>query len=235
VRFYAYLQQLVDRDITVLLNMLDAQGLTQNTLIFRLADHGEMALSHGLVEKGFNAYDESINVPLIISNPQLFPSPVMTRELAGHVDLLPTVASVAGVLDQYPGRFKGLDLSPLFTAPDQSLRDAIHFTFDDVTEEMLRGMPSGLPCFIRALRTKRWLYAVYYPKDGSQFECELYDLEKDPDEKLNLANPAYLKTLQGQDREELQRRLRELNTQLIQVMKTSGTTPSGFTWPESWA
>jgi arylsulfatase A-like enzyme len=230
VQFYAYLQRLVDKDIMTLLDTLEAQGLTDSTVIFRLADHGEQALSHGLVEKSFNAYDETINVPLIISNPRLFPSPVVTRELAGHIDLLPTVASVAGVLDQYAGRFKGIDLSPLFTAPDQPLQEAIHFTFDDIPPEM--EVPSGTPCYIRALRTKGWLYAAYYTADGATFEYELYDLDADPDEKLNLASPTRLEGLERKEREELAQRLREMNTRLVRAMEAYGTTPSGFTWPE---
>ena len=40
------------------------------------ADHGEMGLSHGgLRQKMFNAYEETIRVPLVVSNPVLFPEP----------------------------------------------------------------------------------------------------------------------------------------------------------------
>jgi len=227
VQFYAYLQQVVDRDIMTLLDTVDSEGFTDNTLIFRMADHGEMALSHGLLEKTYNAYDETINVPLIISNPQLFPSPVVTRELAGHIDLLPTVASVAGVLDQYKHKFKGIDLSPLFTAPDQSLQEAIHFTFDDKGMEPLIKISSDTPRYIRALRTKDWLYAAYYgyTKGGPVFDYELYDLENDPDEKINLAHPVH-------STPESKQKLRDMNTQLIKAMYTYGTTPRGFDWPK---
>ncbi|HLM42848.1 MAG TPA: sulfatase-like hydrolase/transferase, partial [Myxococcaceae bacterium] len=227
VQFYAYLQQVVDRDIMTLLDTVDSEGFTDNTLIFRMADHGEMALSHGLLEKTYNAYDETINVPLIISNPQLFPSPVVTRELAGHIDLLPTVASVAGVLDQYKHKFKGIDLSPLFTAPDQSLQEAIHFTFDDKGMEPLIKISSDTPRYIRALRTKDWLYGAYYgyTKGGPVFDYELYDLENDPDEKINLAHPVHRTP-------ESKQKLRDMNTQLIKAMYTYGTTPRGFDWPK---
>lgn len=221
-QFYAYLQQLVDRDINTLLDALKAQGFQDNTLIFRLADHGEMAMSHGLVEKTFNAYDETLNVPLIISNPALFPSPVVTRELAGHIDLLPTLASVAGVLGNYTGQFKGIDLSPLFTAPDEPLQDSIHFTFDD--QALAGGMPATMPSHIRALRTKEWLYAAYFTANGSAFEYELYDLTRDPDEKTNLANPKNITP-------DSKAQLFKINRHLIQKMKANGTTPSGFTWP----
>ncbi len=61
----------------------------------RCADHGEMGLSHGgLRQKAFNAYEETINVPIVVSNPVLFPKPVETDALASLVDLLPTVLSL---------------------------------------------------------------------------------------------------------------------------------------------
>jgi choline-sulfatase len=221
-QFYAYLQTLVDQDIQTLLDTLDHCGFTQNTLIFRLADHGEMAMSHGLVEKTFNAYDETLNVPLIISNPQLFPAPVVTKELAGHIDLLPTLASVAGVLDTYKDTLKGIDLSPLFTAPDASLQHSVHFTFDDTA--LAGGMPATTPGHIRALRTKEWLYAAYFTETGSAFEYELYDLVNDRDQLTNLASSKFITP-------DSQKQLVEMNHQLIKRMKHYGTTPGGFSWP----
>jgi choline-sulfatase len=226
VNFYAYLQKLVDQDIEALLCKLDELGLTDNTIIFRFSDHGEMALSHGLIEKAFNAYEETIHIPLIISNPQLFPEPRETPALASLIDLLPTVASIAGVLDQYPGQFKGVDLSSLFSTPDQDVQSCIHFTFDD---SALGTPPAGTPWHIRALREKDWLYAAYFA-DGSSggnppaMAYELYDLRNDPEQTKNLASPEHITP---ESRKELDR----LNLKLIEVMKQDGTMP-GFNWPE---
>lgn len=216
-RFYAYLQMLVDQDIQILLDALDKAGVTDNTIIFRFSDHGEMGLSHGLVEKAFNAYEETIHVPLIVSNPQLFPEGRRTEALAGLIDLLPTVASIVGVLDQYPGKFRGVDLTPLFSEPGCDVQDSVHFTFNDTG----LGTPAGLPWQIRALREKDWLYAAYYfvdDQNAAVFEYELYDLRNDPDETKNLANPKYAtpESLAELDR---------LNRKLIEVMYKNGTMP----------
>ena len=80
VNFYAYLQQHVDAQIGTVLDALDNNpGLADKTLIFRVADHGELGLSHGgLRQKMFNVYEEMLNVPLIVSNPVLFPNGVET-------------------------------------------------------------------------------------------------------------------------------------------------------------
>ena len=80
VNFYAHLHRLVDAKIGRLVAALggadDPASLRARTVVVRCADHGEMGLSHGgLRQKTFNVYEETINVPLVISNPVLFGRP----------------------------------------------------------------------------------------------------------------------------------------------------------------
>ena len=84
VNFYAHLHRVVDAQVGRLLDALgdpaDPGSLRSRTVIFRCADHGEMGLSHGgLRQKAFNAYEETIHVPMVISNPVLFPRPDRDR------------------------------------------------------------------------------------------------------------------------------------------------------------
>lgn len=71
VNFYAYLHKVVDQHIGTVLDALDEWDLTDDTIVLRLADHGEMGLSHGLRQKSYNVYEETIHVPLIAYNPRL--------------------------------------------------------------------------------------------------------------------------------------------------------------------
>ena len=101
VNFYAHLHRVVDEKLGRVLAALgdpgDPGSLRSRTLIFRCADHGEMGLSHGgLRQKAFNAYEETIHIPLVVSNPVLFPKPVETDALASLVDVLPTIAKRRG-------------------------------------------------------------------------------------------------------------------------------------------
>jgi arylsulfatase A-like enzyme len=67
------------------------------------SDHGDLLGAHGdLHQKWYMAYDEAVHVPLIISNPRLFPEPQSTHTLTGHTDLLPTLLGLAG-LDAWSG------------------------------------------------------------------------------------------------------------------------------------
>ena len=65
----------------------DPGSLRSRTVVVRCADHGEMGLSHGgLRQKAFNAYEETIHIPLVISNPVLFPERSETDALQRRYD-----------------------------------------------------------------------------------------------------------------------------------------------------
>ena len=77
---------------------LDSLKLTDDTVVVRTADHGEMGQTHGGQRgKEFNMYRESINVPLVYSNPRLWPKPVVSSALVSHVDFVPTMAKLLGL------------------------------------------------------------------------------------------------------------------------------------------
>ena len=67
------------------------------------------------------------------------------------------------------------------------MRDAVLFTYDDHQAGTAFQNVSGQPNRIRCVRDSRWKYAVYLdPSGDTPPEFELYDLESDPDEALNL-------------------------------------------------
>ena len=115
VNFYAHLCSLVDAKIGRLLAALgdpaDPGSLRTRTIVFRTSDHGEMGLAHGgLRQKMFNAYEETLRVPLVVSNPLLFEGGAQTDAPASLIDLMPTFATLAG---GDAGDHSGIDLTPL--------------------------------------------------------------------------------------------------------------------------
>jgi arylsulfatase A-like enzyme len=219
-RFYAYLNQQVDAQILKLLNALDAQGLTNDTIIVRSSDHGELAMSHGRMrQKFYNAYRESLSVPLIISNPLLYPQPQSTDALASLIDVLPTLASLTGVPEPEQYGFQGRDLSPILADPGATVQDVLHFTYEDDV------FPVKAADCIRAIVEPDWKYAVYYdPFSGAPTEYEMYDLRQDPLEMTNLAHASHASPASDAHRARLHRRL-------IDVMEANGTTPDEIGWP----
>jgi arylsulfatase A-like enzyme len=221
-RFYAYLNQQVDAQILKLLDALDVNGLTDDTIVIRTSDHGELGMSHGRMrQKFYNVYRETLNVPLIVSNPRLYPRAQTTDAFASLIDVVPTLTTVAGVPEPQRFTFKGLDLSPILSNPNASVQDVLHFTYEDDAFPV-----TGADC-IRAIVERDWKYAVYYdPFTGAPTEYEMYDLGRDPLEMTNLAHAAHRTASADVERARLHRRLTE-------VMQTNGTVPDEIRWPEA--
>jgi len=191
VNFYAHLHRLVDAKVGRLLRALGAPGdpssLRSRSVILRTSDHGEMGLSHGgLRQKVFNAYEETIRVPFVVSSPELFPQARESDALVSLVDIVPTLLGLAGAPPE-PDRFHGRDLGPLLRGEQRSLRDAVLFTYDDHQAGTALQNGAGQPNRIRCVREASWKYAVYFdPAGRAAPEYELYDLESDPNEVHNL-------------------------------------------------
>lgn len=219
-RFYAYLCQQVDAQILKVLNALDANGLTDDTIVLRTSDHGELGMSHGrLRQKFYNVYRETLNVPLIVSNPRLYPQPQSTDAMASLIDVVPTLAALAGTPEPEQYGFRGKDLTPILSNPKASVQDVLHFTYED---DVFPVKPADC---IRAVVEPSWKYAVYYdPFSGAPTEYELYDLARDPLELTNLAHAAHSTPASEIARARLHQRL-------IDVMRANGTTPDEIRWP----
>ncbi len=219
VKFYAYLTKLVDSHVASILDALDEAGLTDNTIIIRTADHGELGLSHGMREKSYTVYEENIHIPLIVSNPRLFPAPQVTDCYYCHLDLMPTLAQLAGI-PNYNQYGKGKSIAKVLQNPKASVQDSILFTFDD-TFFLPKDVPGG---HIRAIREGDWTYAVYYSEDGSHFEYEMYNLKDDPGQLHNLLFTNITQS-HAQEADRLHKKLKE-------KMLQSAALPRGFAWPE---
>ena len=108
LNYYGNLMRSSDSYLVNVLDKLEETGLYEDTLIVRTADHGEMGLTHGgMRQKNFNFYEEATRVPLVYSNPKLFPKPAETDALVSHVDFLPTLASLAAAPQERPRRLAG--------------------------------------------------------------------------------------------------------------------------------
>ena len=219
-RFYAYLNQLVDAHVGRVLDALDANGLTHDTVILRTSDHGELGMSHGRMrQKFYNIYRETLNVPLIVSNPCLYSRPQTTDAFASLIDVVPTLAAIGGVPERERFGFKGHDLTPILSNPKASVQNVLHFTYEDDVFPV-----KGADC-IRAIVEPGWKYGVYYdPFTGSPTEYEMYDLTNDPLEMKNLAHPSQATPESDVERARLHQRLAD-------VMETNGTTPDEIRWP----
>jgi arylsulfatase A-like enzyme len=157
------------------LDSLEATGQADDTLVIFTSDHGDYCGAHGLYCKGVPAFREGYNVPMAVRWPKGLANPGrMHDELISHADWAPTFLELAGC--DVPDDLTGRSLVPFLTeagAP-ADWREELHFQMNGV--ELYYSQ--------RTVRTKKWRYTY----NGFDFD-ELYDLESDPHETVNLADP----------------------------------------------
>ena len=146
-RFYYQLQKEVDQHIASVIGALTAdKSMYRDTIVIYMSDHGEVLGAHGgMFQKWHNAYDETVRVPMIFHNPELFRGHKQTDILTSHADLLPTMLGLAGLDEAKLGRelakthtqvrrLVGRDLSGFLLGEVPEARyaaDAIYFMTDD--------------------------------------------------------------------------------------------------------
>lgn len=220
LNFYGNLMRSSDNYINSVLNKLEETGLWDDTLIIRTADHGEMGLAHGgMRQKNFNFYEEATRVPLVYSNPKLYPAPLTTDALVSHVDFLPTLASLAAAPKAARANWQGVDYSSMVLRPKQAkpAQDYVVFTYDDVQSGQNNPPYPKPPNHIVSIRERRWKLAKYYavePKKPTPPQWEMYDLKKDPEETENLAAPGFKRS------ETQERQYQRLKKKLAKIEKT---------------
>ena len=168
----------VDEQVGRLLDALDRLGLRDDTVVVFLSDHGWNLGEHGCWQK-VGLWREATRVPLIVSAPGYESSAgEACAALVELVDLYPTLAELCGLTDEAPARLQGESLVPLLAEPAKVDPDAVAYT------RTRRGA--------RSLRVGRWRYSDW----GTAGE-ELYDLDSDPHEFVNLAGlPEHAATLE---------------------------------------
>ncbi len=161
LQYYAYMISMVDRHILSVLTSLEEAGLRDTTVVVFASDHGEFGAAHGMqIEKWHGAYQEVVHVPFLISSPTYntaTDAPVAIDAQTSHIDILPTLLSLAGAQPEQIERARrslskthlaaplpGADLLPVIAAgggpvigPDGATRTGVLFATDDMITEPL--------------------------------------------------------------------------------------------------
>ncbi len=99
-----------DRSFGALLDALRSRGLYDGSLVVFVSDHGEELGEHGQIGHAHDLYREVLDIPLIVKWPGQTRGE-RVRQLAQHVDLLPTILRAAGLAP--PAGRPGTDLRRL--------------------------------------------------------------------------------------------------------------------------
>lgn len=160
----------VDDAVGRIMAALEQSGALEETLIVYSTDHGSTEGSYGMWDKGFGMFDCTQRIPLILSHSSLRGRRAVSDEFVTLLDLAPTFIDCAG--GEVPEVMSGRSLLPLVHNPTAK-RQRDHVICESFGHQM--------PFWQRMVRTDTAKY-IYNPTSIDEF----YDLEKDPDETVNL-------------------------------------------------
>jgi len=176
--YYGMIARL-DENLGTLLGHLDARGLTDETIVLFMSDHGCHFRTRNAEYKR-SCHDSSIRVPMVLAGPGL-DRRLVVPEVVSLVDVPPTLLAAAGV--EAPAAMHGRSMLPLL---DRRTDGWCEEAFLQISESEVG----------RCIRTARWTYSVYAPgrsgwedpDAGSEHYVEryLYDNLADPHQLVNL-------------------------------------------------
>ena len=180
---YRHFMQETDRYIQILLDALDESGQLEHTVIIFTSDHGDHDGAHQLTMKR-SFFEESAHVPLIVRMPnkQSAGKIVDSHLVSNGIDLIPSLCDFAQV--PTPSPLQGISIKPYCEGKTESERSFV------VCET--RGS--------RMLRSQQYKYCLY---TLDLAEEELYDLQADPGEMINLAKDPALRDVVLEHRADL--------------------------------
>lgn len=204
--------QSVDDGVGDVLDYLDKNGLTENTIVIYTSDQGFYLGEHGWFDKRF-MYEESFRTPFLIRYPKEIKSGSTVSQLVQNIDFAPTFLDYAGV--KVPDDMQGESFRKVVAGKQVPWRDAVYYQYYEYPGEHKVKRHYGI-------RTDRYkLIHFYYDID----KWELFDLEKDPSEMINVYNdPEYVKVraTMHQKLEELRKKYKdsdELDRKYLEKIK----------------
>tara|TARA_B100001248_G_C27397606_1_gene466809 strand:- start:327 stop:1979 length:1653 start_codon:yes stop_codon:yes gene_type:complete len=178
----------IDRAVGSVLDYLEENGLSENTIVVYTSDQGFYLGEHGWFDKRW-MYEESFRMPFVIKNPRTIDPGTVSDAMVMNVDFAPTLLDMAGI--DVPSEMQGKSFKGVFEGDKENQRKSVYYHYYE------------WPIWHKVqphygIKTDRYkLMHFYYSMD----EWELYDLKTDPNEMNNIyaeASPELIEDLKKQ-------------------------------------
>ena len=169
IRAYAASTSYMDAQVGRVLQQLDTLGLSENTVVFFVGDHGFHLGEHGTWRKN-TLFEVALRSPMIISVPGQQPN--RTDALTELVDIYPTLCDACQL--SIPSQLEGLSLIPVIEEPTRPWKTA---AFSQLSRAGTKG---------RSIRTAQYRYTEW--GNSGRRGKELYDYNADPEETVNVVD-----------------------------------------------
>ncbi len=158
-----------------LMAVLEAKGMTRETVVLFTSDGGHLWGEHGLIDKRC-AYEKSIRIPLLVSCPSRIKPKTQCGALVANIDIAPTLLELANL--DIPAGMNGCSLVPLLEQPNRAKWERSSLLYEYYWEPAFPQTPTTF-----ALRNQQYKLIQYH---GIWDTDELYNLTSDPNETKNL-------------------------------------------------
>ena len=169
----------IDDGVGEVLDYLESNDLTENTLVVYTSDQGFYLGEHGWFDKRF-IYEESFKIPLLIRWPGVIEPGSTSTHMVQNLDFAQTLLEAA--LIEAPNDMQGTSLLPIFKGEARNFRNAVYYHYYEYPAVHMVKRHYGI------VTEDYKLVHFYYDVD----EWELYDRKKDPMEMNNVySDPSY--------------------------------------------
>lgn len=182
---YAAMISRLDGYVGNLLRLLDELGLADDTIVVFSSDNGTTHLKDEVDYDFFQSvgelrglkgslYEGGIRVPTIVRWPKKVAAGGVNERVSGFEDWLPTLLELTGANASIPTEIDGISMAPTLLGKQQPPRPFLYREFPSYGGQ-------------QSVRVGNWK-AVRQNMNRGNLEIELYDLERDPGEKRDLAD-----------------------------------------------
>lgn len=216
IKDYLRCVQSVDDNVGRLLDYLDSEGLSKNTIVIYTSDQGFFLGDHGWYDKRL-MYEESLRMPFLIRYPGKIRPGSVNDDIILNIDFAPTFLDYAGV--RAPAEMQGRSFRRnLEGRTPRDWRTAMYYRY-----WMHNSADHHVPAHY-GIRTRQHKLIYYYGKPlgmkGARDpetapEWEFYDLKKDPREMNNLYGDPSQKAI-----------IDRLKSELYKLQKEVGDSPA---------
>jgi arylsulfatase/arylsulfatase A len=177
----------IDDNVGRLFDRLDALGLTDDTLVLFMVDNGPNRRRYVAGMRGMKTevYEGGVRSPLFAQWPSRLEAGHRADQVAGHIDILPTILDATGVPIPEGLELDGRSLLPLLEGEDVDWPDRA------LTLQAHRGdVPVRYHNFMTRTRRYKLVHPSGFGRETFEGEpaFELYDMEADPLELHDVAD-----------------------------------------------
>lgn len=216
IKDYLRCIQSVDDNVGRVLDYLDREGLSSNTIVIYTSDQGFFLGDHGWFDKRM-MYEESLRMPFLMRYPGHIPAASVNRDIILNVDFAPMFLDYAG--HKAPSEMQGVSFRANVEGhTSKTWRKAMYYRY------WMHNDPDHHVPAHYGIRTDRWKLIYYYGKPlgmtgahppDTQPDWELFDMQNDPREMHNLYHDPKFASV-----------VRELKPQLDRLQREAGDKPA---------